>query len=298
MLSSIMGLRPKPRARDANKFAFTPSGPFASRIVVTGAFALTLSSCFAVTDLDRFDKAPALSGNFSSLKVTVKGMTSHVNELFEYRVIDSDNVIQSRGFIIPLGGPGASFNVKSAVPKAKPPFRLDFYADHDLDGKFNLKRPDGTAADHSWRLNLDDAVLDDSGTYVISFDHNTSFSDLVNPVPPIEFGKPFTLHLKAMGAFRAKRVQIRVADAAVGRIVAMYRIPGIQKDDQDVSVPGMIESGVPYSVEIYTDDNNAPEAPPTGARAFNLQATANDSGLELTFDGNAPGPQIANPSLP
>lgn len=269
------------------------------RVATFSLIGLTLSACFAVTDLDRFEKAPALSGNFSNLKVTVRGMTSHVNERFEYRVIDADNVIQSRGFIIPLGGPGASFNVKSAVPKAKPPFRLDFYADHDLNGRYEFGlRPDGTQLDHAWRLNLDDAVLDDTGTYVISFDHNTSFSNLVSPVPPIEFGKPFTLHLKGMGSFKGKRVQIRVADAAVGRIVAMYRIPGIQKEEEDAVVPGMIESGVPYSIEVYVDDNNAPEAPPTGARAFNLQATANDLGLEATFDGNAPGSPIANPTLP
>ncbi len=270
-----------------------------SRLATFGFLGLTLSACFAVTDLDRFEKAAALSGNFSNLKVTVRGMTSHVAEKFEYRVIDADNVIQSRGFIIPLGGPGASFNVSNAVPKAKPPFRLDFFADHDLNGKYEFSlRPDGTPLDHAWRLNLDDAVLNDQGTYVISFDHNTSFSNLVNPVPPTEFGKPFTLHLKGMGSFKGKRIQVRVADSSVGRIVAMYRIPGIQKDEEDATVPGMIESGVPYSIEVYTDDNNAPEAPPTGARAFNLLATAGDLGLEATFDGNAPGPQIANPSVP
>ena len=250
-----------------------------SLVLATG---LLSSSCFVVTDLDRFEKAaPLAPSNFSSLRVTVRGMTSHVNERVEYRVVDGSNVIQWRGVIIPLGGPAASFYVEGAVPKQNGPFRFDFYADHDLSGAYD-PRPD-TFLDHAWRLSLDDALLDDTGTYVISFDHNQSFTNLNTPSPPTEFGKPATVHMKAMGAFANKRVEVRVGDASTNRSVAMFRVPVLKDAEFDAIVPGMIETGVTYAVEIYTDNGSGGDI-----RAFRFQQLATEPGLEATFNGDRP----------
>lgn len=244
--------------------------------------ALLSSSCFVVTDLDRFEKAPPLApSNFSNLRVTVRGMTSHVNERFEYRVVDSSNVIQSRGFITPLGGPAASFYIEGAVPKQNGPFRFDFYADHDLSGAYD-PRPD-TFLDHAWRLSLDDKMLDEDGTYVVVFDHNTSFTNLNTPSPATEFGKPATIHMKAMGAFANKRVEVRIGDASTNRVVAMFRVPVLKETDYDVLVPGMIETGVTYAVEIYTDNGSGGDV-----RAFRFQQLATEPGLEASFNGDKP----------
>jgi len=251
-------------------------------LVLAVATALSSSSCFAVADLDRFEKAPPPPpSNFSGLRVTVRGMTSHVNERFEYRVVDNSNVIQSRGLIIPLGGPAASFFVQNAVPKQNGPFRLDFFADHDNSGGYD-PRPD-TFLDHAWRLQLEDQMLDDSGAYVVVFDHNTSFTNLNTPRPATEFGKLATVHMKAMGPFSNKRVEVRIADASTDRVVAMYRVPVLTQPDFDVAVPGMIESGVTYSIEVYTDDGNG-----GGVQAFRFEQLATDPGLEATFNGDRP----------
>ena len=247
--------------------------------LVTGALS---SSCFVVTDLDRFEKAaPLAPSNFSNLRVTVRGMTSHVNERFEYRVVDSSNVIQSRGFIVPLGGQAASFYVEGAVPKQNGPFRFDFYADHDFSGGYD-PRPD-TFNDHAWRLALEDVMLDDTGTYVVVFDHNTSFTNLNTPPPATEFGKPATVHMKAMGAFANKRVEVRIGDASTNRVVAMYRVPLVTQAEFDVLVPGMIETGVTYNVEIYTDNGSGGDV-----RAFRFEAFGAERGLEATFNGDRP----------
>lgn len=262
------------------------------RLPLLVLFSLGLSSCFVVTDLDRFKKVEALApSNFSNLRVTVRGMTSHVNEKFEYRVVDGQNVIQSRGFIIPLGGPDATFFVPNAVPKQNPPFRFDFYADHDNSGGYDL-RPD-TTLDHAWRLPLNEAILDDTGTYVVSFDHNTSFTNLNTPTPPTEFGKDAVIHLQGMEPFIGKRVEVRVSDASTSRTVAMQRVPVLQAGNQDLTIPGMIEPGVTYAVEVYTDDGKG-----GGVRAFQSQRLATDTGLDAVFEGNAPGPEIQNPPAP
>ena len=243
--------------------------------------ALT-SSCFVVTDLDRFEKeAPRPPSNFSNLRVTVRGMTSHVTERFEYRIVDGSNVIQSRGFIVPLGGPAASFYVEGAVPKQNGPFRFDFYADHDLSGGYD-PRPD-TFLDHAWRLSLEDRMLDDDDTYVVVFDHNTSFTNLNTPNPATEFGKPATIHMKAMGPFANKRVEVRIGDASTNRVVGMFRVPLLTQPEFDVLVPGVIEPGVTYAVEIYTDNGSAADV-----RAFRFQQLAAESGLEATFNGDKP----------
>jgi hypothetical protein len=267
-----------------------------ARLVFSIALGTLSSSCFLVTDLDRFHSAPAIAdSNFSDLRVTVRGMTSHVNERVEFRVIDNANVIQWRGIIKPLGGPSASFYAVGAVPKQNGPFHFDFYADHDNSGGYD-PRPD-TFIDHAWRLTLDEkvdpTVLDANGVYTIVFDHNTSFTNLNTPAPPTEFGKPALVHLHGMAPFANRRVELRVSDASTKRAVAMYRVPSFQGEDYDAQVDGMTEPGVTYSVEVYSDDGNL-----GAVRTYRFESLASDTGLEATFDGNNPGPTVNDAHLP
>lgn len=250
------------------------------------ALAALSTSCFAVTDLDRFEKAEGTSSNFSDLRFTVRGMKSHVNELFEYRVIDASNVVQSRGFVVPLGGEEASLFVKGAVPKQNGPFHLDFYADHDgVPGYDVAPKPNG---DHAWRLPLEDGMRSEDGTFVIAFDHNTSFSYLNDPTPPREIGKPFTARLQSLGGFQGKRVEVRVSDASSGRVVALYRVPSVKTPEVTLSVPGMIEQGVSYRVEVYTDDGLGTRA---SIQAFRIERDAQEGGLDVAID-------LASPDVP
>lgn len=250
------------------------------------ALLLALSSCFEVTNLDRFTQPAALvQGNYTDLKVAWRGMDAHVNQYVEYRVIDSANVIQSRGIFKPLGGVDVSFFVPGAVPKQNGPFRFDFWADTDENGVYDL---DALKADHSWRLPIDASMLDDDGEYVISFDHNFSFTDLNAPAP-IEIGKAATLHIADLGTFQGKRFEMRVADASSGHVVAFYRVASLVNPTYDLVVPGMIEAGSAYAISLYTDDGSA-----GSVRAFSIAATASDTGLEATFRGSNP---TATPGL-
>ncbi|HEY8077488.1 MAG TPA: hypothetical protein VIF62_25355, partial [Labilithrix sp.] len=105
-----------------------------SSLACVSILALSCSSCFAVTNLDRFKQSEAVDSNFSDLRLTVRGMTNHVAEYFEYRIIDATGTIQSRGIALPLGGVDETFNAAGAVPKLNGPFHLDFWADHDHNG--------------------------------------------------------------------------------------------------------------------------------------------------------------------
>ena len=57
------------------------------RMILVMVVAATSTSCFAVTNLDRFDTPP--TANFTDLRFTMRGMKSHVNEYVEYRVVDA-----------------------------------------------------------------------------------------------------------------------------------------------------------------------------------------------------------------
>src|SRR5579884_2915989 len=117
------------------------------------ALASSATACFAIVSLDPYHVAPATTpdeggasatpdagdapessvattGDFD-LKMSFLNMFPHVMQLFEYRVIDSTNFIQSRGFVVPLGSPNVVINAPKAVTRVNGPFRLDFYADVD-----------------------------------------------------------------------------------------------------------------------------------------------------------------------
>lgn len=247
-------------------------------VLPTLLLAGTTSSCFLVTDLDRFEKPAQSDSNFVDLRLTVRGMTSHVTELFEYRVVDASNIIQSRGFAFPLGKPDATMFIRGAIPKQNGPFHLDFYADHDNSGGYD-NNPD-QINDHAWRLPLDVNEANDQGAVEIVFDHNTSFSYLADPSPPREIGNAATVRFSGMTEHMGRRVEVRIADASSKRVVALYRVPQVVLDSFSVSVPGMIESGVTYSIEVYTDDG---AATPSSIKAYRVEENSTATGLDFPF---------------
>jgi len=253
-----------------------------SSFALTALLAVGSSSCFAVADLDRFQTRQDNGTNFNDLRLTVRGMTSHVNEMFEYRVVDATNTIQSRGIIKPLGGVEASLFVPGAVPKQNGPFNLDFYADHDNSGGYDTDP--ANQRDHAWRIPLTPDLFDeDKGEFRILFDHNTSFSFLAKPEPPRTYGGNLKMRLVNMGALVGKRIEVRIADASSKRVVALYRIPALADvtTPVDVEVAGMIERGVTYDVVVYTDDR---AGTPASIKAFRLQEMSADGGLSVEFD--------------
>lgn len=251
-----------------------------NRFFSLGAAALlaTLtSSCFAVTNLDRFENS---AGETGDLTFKISGFTSHVNEMFEYRIVDASNVLQARGIIAPLGSTGTSMFVRGAVPKTGGPFNLDFYSDHDLSGGYDLD-PAVKKGDHSWRKALTPDLLDPKGSYVVEYEHNYDFAVLTSPRPPIEVGMPATVRLTNMGGFMGKRVEVRVSIASSGRVVALYRITTLGAPTAAVTIPGVMEKGDAYLVEVYTDDGAGTSAT---SRSFRFPATAGPAGLDVTFD--------------
>src|SRR6478609_469675 len=177
------------------------------------ALAVGLVACNGMMNLDRFKgDESALSGPDAtaldkSFVFIMKSMSPHPAQLFEYRLIDANNFIQSRGFLDPMGANDVELHVPKAMLTQGGSYRLDFYADNN-----NSRSYDGLGSvvsdDHAWRFNapIETApgakVVGD--TVELTFIHNTVFTDIeTGPngekgMPPMDTQIPATVTFKNM----------------------------------------------------------------------------------------------------
>ncbi len=266
------------------------------------------SACTLVTDAGRFqnsDVAAVPNADYDQLNFLVKGMTSHVNERFEFRVVDANNFIQMRGVYETMGGlDTASTVVPAAIPHVGGPYHLDFYADHNSSGTY-----DAPPTDHAWRVEplvdtrpvrTDNTGAD--GIVDVFYPHDYSFTDILSrPTgpggaavqdPPKDTGANATIKLTGMGAYIGKMVEVRVRDAASLHTVGLYRVTSASKDAFDMTVMGIIDGGENYFVDVYIDANGNKlyDAPVAGAggsttdRGFRIPRPSDANGLTLDFD--------------
>lgn len=68
--------------------------------------------------------------------------------------------------------PVPSFELSFTVSEQGASYRIDFYADHNGNGRY-----DAPPTDHAWQLAIDEA----SGNVTLDFSHNTDFTDIAWP---------------------------------------------------------------------------------------------------------------------
>jgi len=268
------------------------------------AVALTpaVGGCSLVVDLERFhEKAPLVTqganGEYQSLKLSLVAMKPHIGHMFEYRVVDANNMVQSRGVIKPLGPNDITVDVPLAVPKTNGPYRLDFYADVNNSGGY-----DGLGSvitnDHAWRIDpLADypagSVAPIDGVIQVTFTHNTSFTDIDQypsgtPNKSKDTGLGAKVHVTGADTLHGKLLQIRVAETTTKHVVALYRINAMDAPAFDIAVPGCVDTGVDYNVDVYVDanGNGVYDDPSTGAGdlGWRIPVTSDAAGLAATID--------------
>ena len=107
------------------------------------ALGVATTSCTSSLELDRFRVAEASSVdtaiaiNYFDVRFGAKGMTSHIGESFELRVVDKNNRIAAKAIYSGVAGPDFGFYLGKVVPKANAPYRLDFWADHNNTAKYD-----------------------------------------------------------------------------------------------------------------------------------------------------------------
>jgi len=220
---------------------------------------IALSGCVAVTNLDRFSRRTATSDTYSDIEFSVSGMTSHVKEYFEARIIDNTGTTQTLLVSEVLGGDAEQFTIPAGVPidtTAGGPYKIEFYADHNHDGTFDLA-PD--PADHSWIVNIATPYTPDplDGVIRIPFQHTTNF----NPLDAEKkFGANALIHVKNVAGLAGKRLQIRLSDLSRKQTVGMYRVPVLAKPSFDAQMRGIIDAsatGTKYQLDVIIDEGGA-----------------------------------------
>jgi hypothetical protein len=283
------------------------------------AITLTLSGCFAVVDVDHFHTAtagspdasapdvlaapdvtgsPTMSGEYLSLKLSLIGMTPHLKQLFEYRIIDGNNFIQSRGVVNPLGAPDVIINAPLAIPKVNGPFHLDFYADVDNSGGYNGIGSVLTQ-DHAWRIDPlrdypDGTVTPVDGLVQVTFTHNTSFTPIEDypsgtPNAPRDTTLGATVQVRGADGLQGRLIQVRIVDAGgTNHTVGLFRVPQITGAAFNMSIPGVVENMQDYNVLIYVDANNNGiydnPALGLGDLGWSKVGTADTTGLTVILD--------------
>jgi hypothetical protein len=282
------------------------------RAMSRGRVALLLSAstpgCFAVADLDRFHAVPADAGGgaddvvrpttYEGLTFHLSGMKPHETQLFEYRVVDANDFVQSRGVVDPWPGDEVTLMAPKAVPPLNGPYRLDFYM--DMNGSRSYDGiGDVATQDHAWRIEpLADYPSGETphvdGTISVDFVHNLSFTDIDKyggaADPPADTGIGATLEFKNLSAHAGKTIEVRIADSANGHVVGLYRHTSIPAGDFTLVLPGIIDGGVDYDIDVYVDSNangvyDSP-AVPGGDLGWRLlqRSSSVEEGLRVTFD--------------
>uniref|UniRef100_A0A832G8B1 T9SS type A sorting domain-containing protein n=1 Tax=Ignavibacterium album TaxID=591197 RepID=A0A832G8B1_9BACT len=98
-------------------------------------------------------------------------MTPHLGQLFELRVVKTDNSEEVGRFTLPqILVP----NFKVFIPgfDLNNNYNIDFYADHNGNGSYNAP-----PVDHAWRLTFNSST----GDWTENFSHNTNFTDIQWP---------------------------------------------------------------------------------------------------------------------
>lgn len=253
---------------------------------------LIVSSCTSSLELDRFRTGEASSVdtaiglNYYDVRFGARGMTSHLGEYFEVRLVDKDNHLQAKAIYTDITGPDFSLYLGKVVPKANAPYRLDFWADHNNTAKYDGIEGGINEKDHAWRRVMADPLPEDmrlvKGRYELEFIHDTAFYDVDTnlqgqKIPPAETLLPFKMKITGGEAYVGKNIEMRVVDKTSTRLVGLHR-QGRPKAEYTATILGILDEETGYEVSIYAYVNDSGKYD-AGDPSWKLDLTSDGEGL-------------------
>ncbi len=209
-----------------------------------------------------------------SVQIDMTGMTPHLNQLMEFRIVSASNQLAFMGILDTL--PAVTYNYVMPSSIVNGSYRLDFFA--DLSGDRLYEPP---PVDHAWSV-----MIPTPGDQIIAFAHNTNFTDISMPtITPL--GTDFTLQATAMTPHLGQLFELRVIIASTGQVVGRYVLTSVPAADFSVTVPMVIEDLTNYQIDFYADFNgNGHYDPPPTDHAWRLTGVGAPTGLTLQFAHN------------
>jgi hypothetical protein len=222
--------------------------------------------------------APGSADSTPLKKLTIQftGMTPHVGQQLEIRVIDKLNGMEvGREEVSAI--PSAEFSTDLTVLLTDHSYYVDMYADFNGNSLY-----DAPPADHAWRIDVNDV----SGATTVNFSHNTEFVD-------IDWKYLLTVRFKDMTPHVGQLMELRVVDSQSGKEVGRKRMEQISEADFDVDVPG-IELNKNYHVDFYADlSKNYLYDPPGTDHAWRETVLTDKGDTRVDFSHNTTFTDIA-----
>ncbi len=106
-----------------------------------------------------------------TVTVVFSEMDPHLGQQFELRIVNKATGEELERITV-AEIPVPSFELSFTILEQRASYRIDFYADHNGNGRY-----DAPPADNAWQLAIDDA----SGNVTLDFHHNTDFTDIAWP---------------------------------------------------------------------------------------------------------------------
>ena len=267
-------------------------------LLVTALLSLACASCANVTGLDDFHKravseSAATASEYFALKLQLVGMKPHLGHMIEYRVIDANNYVQSRGVIGPMTSEDVEVLAQRAIPRTNGPYRLDFFADVNKSGGF-----DGLGSvisnDHAWRIEplvSEPEKLRADDVVTVTFVHSTTFTNVDQypsgtPNKPQDTGLGARVHVTGLDALLGRAVEVRVKEKRTRHTVALYRSMRIDAPVLDAVVSGCVDISTEYDVDLWVDANED--------RGWRVSATSTEQGLDASIDLASATAEAAN----
>jgi hypothetical protein len=225
--------------------------------------------------------------NFTDIKwvyvltVNFSGMTPHVGQLLELRVVNNNNNTEVDRIKMP-SIPSANFSLQIVGLQRNTEYNIDFYADVNGNGLYNVP-----PADHAWRITFTNTT----GNVSQAFSHNTNFTD-------INWKYLLTVNLFLMTPHLGELFELRVVrqdnQVEIGRV----SVPAVLVPDFTVYIP-QFELNQGYNIDFYTDHNGNGiyDAPPTDhAWRLSFNSSTGDFVQDFTHNTNFTDIQWPNPS--
>ncbi len=212
------------------------------------------------------------NGAYNDLLIDLTTFVAHVNQLMEFRVVDSaTGTLATKIMVDPLPAADFQYLVPSSVPPGN--FQLDFYA--DLSGN-RLYDPNPT--DHEWSKPIPPV-----GT--VSFTHDAGFTS-IGAAAPVE-GLNFIINFTGMTPHVGQLLELRLIDDSTGNVVGAYRLGQVPTANFTLAIPGVVDAGTTYRAEFYADFNlsGTYDVPPVD-HAWSVKGTADAAGLAIDFAHN------------
>lgn len=239
-----------------------------------------LGGCFAIADVDRFERDAA--GNqagtspYRDLRFVMKNAGFHGASLFEVRIVSDENVLLASAVLDPPGISGDQpivVDLPRSVPRSGNA-RLEVYADVNGSRSFDGIGAAKDKRDHAWRvapLREENAayVRAEGDELVVTYLHDSNFTDIgVRPdgtSAPLISGLDANVDVLGLDAYAGKLLEARMVETSSGRVTGLYRLPRTPAGGvASLPMRGVLDEGIGYDLELYIDANGDGSFQPTG----------------------------------